>query len=140
MQVRLATADDYGRLFLLAKDLPLTDIVELPAFEAGMQAVLEDPSALLAVAHEYGEMAGYILGFRHPTFHANAPAAWVEELYVRKDFRGRGFGTSLVAFFEDWAKSEGCAYLALSTRRAGEFYEKIGFENRAVYFKRPIRA
>lgn len=38
--------------------------------------------------------------------------------------------------FERWAAAEGCALVALATRRAAPFYRAIGYEESAVYFRK----
>jgi hypothetical protein len=40
--------------------------------------------------------------------------------------------------FESYAKSYGCPQVALSTRKAGEFYKSIGYVESAAYFKKTI--
>lgn len=62
------------------------------------------------------ERLGYLLGFRHLTFFANGPAAWVEEIFVRGQERGRGIGRELMSAFEQWAATRGCMLVALATR------------------------
>jgi len=38
--------------------------------------------------------------------------------------------------FEAWAKQKGAILSALSTRRAAGFYEAIGYEESATYYRR----
>ncbi len=82
------------------------------------------------------EYAGYLLGFRHLTFYANGPVAWVEEVVVRDRDRRRGVGRMLMDAFEEWAAGEGCALVALATRRAAPFYRDLDYEESATYFRK----
>jgi GNAT superfamily N-acetyltransferase len=81
---------------------------------------------------------GYLLATSHPAFHANGPVAWVEEVMVVARARGTGVGRQLMAAAEDWARARGAAYVALATRRAAPFYQALGYEDSATYFKKPL--
>ena len=81
---------------------------------------------------------GYLLGFRHLTFYANGPVAWVEEIIVRGHDRERGIGRALMSAFEQWAAGQGCALVALATRRAAPFYRALGYEESAAYFRKVL--
>jgi hypothetical protein len=50
--------------------------------------VLAAADSCLLVAVDGNDCQGYLLGFRHLTFTANAPVAWVEEVLVRREHRG----------------------------------------------------
>lgn len=45
----------------------------------------------------------------------------------------------LIDAFEEWAASEGCALVALATRRAAPFYRDLGYEESAAYFRKVLR-
>jgi hypothetical protein len=40
---------------------------------------------------------------------------------------------------EDLARASGAAYVALATRRAGAFYDALGYQESATYFKKILR-
>ena len=40
--------------------------------------------------------------------------------------------------FEQWAAAEGCALIALATRRAAPFYRALGYEESAAYFRKVL--
>ena len=44
-----------------------------------------------------------------------------------------------MAAFEGWAVSQGCAVVALATRRAAPFYRALGYEESASYFRKTVR-
>lgn len=52
--------------------------------------------------------------------------------------RGRGVGRGLMAAAEAWAAARGAAYVSLATRRAGGFYQALGYDDSAVFFKRSL--
>lgn len=41
---------------------------------------------------------------------------------------------------EKWGERSGATYVALATRRAAAFYEALGYEASATYFKRELSA
>lgn len=50
--------------------------------------------------------------------------------------RGAGVGRRLMADFEHWAFDQrGARHISLATRRAGDFYRRLGYQESAVYFK-----
>jgi len=75
----------------------------------------------------------------HLTFYANGPVATVAEILLSPTVRGTGVGRMLMAAFEGWAVSQGCAVVALATRRAAPFYRALGYEESASYFRKTVR-
>jgi GNAT superfamily N-acetyltransferase len=100
--------------------------------------LLASDGACLLLAVNRQEYLGYLLGFRHLTFYANGPVAWVEEIVVRGHDRGRGIGRALINAFEQWAADQGCVLVALATRRAAPFYRAVGYEESATYFRKVL--
>jgi GNAT superfamily N-acetyltransferase len=135
-QVRPAEAGDREDVAGLAAELAQSFAFSPARFRASYPSLLADPGACLLLAANEGETLGYLLGFRHLTFYANGPVAWVEEIVVRGGDRGRGTGRALMSAFEQWAAAEGCALVALATRRAAPFYRAVGYEESAVYFRK----
>ena len=91
---------------------------------------------LVALARGGVEPIGYLLGFRHDTFYADGPVAWVEEIYTHPGRRRTGVAAALMREFESWAWQNGARLVALATRRASSFYEAIGYEDSAAYFRK----
>lgn len=108
-------------------------------FDHALTALLHDPNQYVIVAHHAADAVGYLHGLVHPAFHANGNIGWIEELFVDPDQRGTGLGRALVDNFEAWATEEHDAqYVAVSTRRAHEFYRAIGYAESATYFKKVL--
>jgi GNAT superfamily N-acetyltransferase len=136
--IRPAESDDADAVFALARALAITFPIDRPGFDRGFDALAATPGAHLLVAELDGEVAGYLLGFVHPTFYANGPVAWVEELAVHEAVRRRGVGARLMAAFEDRARTGGARLVALATTRAGAFYAAIGYARHADYFRKHL--
>jgi GNAT superfamily N-acetyltransferase len=135
-RVRPAEAEDAEAVADLAAGLAQSFPFSRAGFGLSYPALLEDRDACLLLAADGEERLGYLLGFRHLTFYANGPVAWVEEVFVRGQDRGRGIGRALMSAFERWAAARDCALIALATRRAAPFYRALGYEESAVYFRK----
>jgi GNAT superfamily N-acetyltransferase len=149
IRVRPAGPGDRDQVWPLARDLATSYQVERAAFAQSFASLLADATALVLVAETGGadaggdpagggEVVGYLLATSHPAFHANGPVAWVEEVMVAARARGTGVGRQLMAAGEDWARARGAAYVALATRRAAPFYQALGYNDSATYFKKPL--
>jgi GNAT superfamily N-acetyltransferase len=130
-----ATPGDRDAVWPLARDFATTFALQRPAFDHAYNVMLADPHALLLVARAPG-VVGYLLAYRHMTFLANGPVAWVEELMVAPSARGGGVGRALMSTAEHWAQASGAAYVALATRRAAAFYEALGYADSAVFYRK----
>jgi GNAT superfamily N-acetyltransferase len=136
IQVRPACAGDAAAVAVLAQELAMSFAFRPERFEPSFAALVADQQACLLVAADGDGCAGYLLGFRHLTFFANGPVGWVEEIAVRSGQRGRGTGRALMEAFEQWAAEHGCALVALATRRAAPFYQALGYQESATYFRK----
>jgi GNAT superfamily N-acetyltransferase len=138
VQVRLAGADDAEAVADLAAGLAQSFAFSRSRFRLSYPALLAADGACLLLAVDGPERLGYLLGFEHLTFYANGPVAWVEEVFVRDEDRGRGVGRILMRAFEQWAAARDCTLVALATRRAAPFYRALGYEESAVYFRKVL--
>jgi GNAT superfamily N-acetyltransferase len=91
---------------------------------------------VLVAVSDAGAVVGYLLGSFHGTFFANGPVAWIEELMVCEPLRRLGVASKLMASAEEWARGLPTAYIAVASRRAGDFYLRIGYEESATYFRK----
>src|SRR5215467_2032595 len=102
-QIRPAEAGDADAVADLAAELAQSFPLSRTSFHLSYQALLAADDAVLLLAVDGQERLGYLLGFQHLTFYANGPVAWVEEVLVRRQDRGRGIGRALMTAFEQWA-------------------------------------
>jgi len=138
VQIRHAGAADAGVVAILAGELAQSFAFSREKFDLSYPELLAAPDACVLLAVSGDQRLGYLLGFRHLTFYANGPVAWAEEVLVRGDHRGRGVGRALMTAFERWAAEQGCALVALATRRAAPFYRALGYEDSATYFRKVL--
>jgi GNAT superfamily N-acetyltransferase len=139
-QIRRATPGDAAAVCDLAGRLAQSFPFSPARFHDNYTALLTTAGACVLVATEGDETLGYLLGFSHRTFYANGPVAQVEEILVRPQSRTHGIGRALMRAFEDWAAHQGCAVVALATRRAAPFYLALGYEESATYLRKVLSA
>lgn len=149
-RIRPATPADVDAVQALATAFATSFRVEADAFRASFAALLAAPDAALLVAEAGDEgggdggggggVIGYVLGFVHPTFYANGPVAWVEEITVEASLRRGGVGRALMDAFETWARVRDARLVALATRRAAAFYAALGYEESAIYHRKLLDA
>ncbi len=138
-EIRRAEIGDADGVAGLAAELTMSFEFSAERFRASYPALLATDGACLLLAVNGHQSVGYLLGFRHLTFYANGPVGWVEEIIVRHQDRGQGIGRILMDAFEQWAAEQGCALVALATRRAAPFYNALGYEESATYFRKVLR-
>lgn len=137
--MRHAASSDAAAVADLASQLAQSFPFSRTRFDANYAPLLSTEDACLLLAVDGDTTLGYLLGFEHITFYANAPVATVEEILVRAEFRGRGIGRTLMGAFERWAMSRNCGLVTLATRGAAPFYVALGYEESAAYLRKVLR-
>lgn len=94
--------------------------------------IVSSPASHLLVAEAAGEVLGSLtlVVFRIPT----GQRAWIEDVVVDGEARGRGVGESLNRFALDLAARLGCRTVDLTSRpsreAANRLYQRLGFARR----------
>ena len=135
-RIRRATINDKDGVLALAEGFVTSFTLDQTKFKESFLQLIDDEDAVLLVADFNGVLIGYCLGFVYWTFYANGRVARLEEITVHSESRRSGIGRELMLEFEQWAKSKGAILSALATRRAAKFYQAIGYEESATYFRR----
>lgn len=138
IEYRKGTLQDEQQMFVLAKKLATSFVINENDFKKVYSSLLEDGSVDIYVADIESRLIGYVLAFHHNTFYANGLITWVEELYVEEEYRGNKIGKALMQQIEVAGKNRKTKLIALATRRASQFYEAIGYEKSATYYKKTI--
>ena len=131
MPIRDARPEDLDEICALIVELAdyeqAPDEVAFDRDEVGRHLFGPDPAAhvLLAVTDE-GETAGMALWFRTFSTWVGRPGIWLEDLFVRPEHRGRGYGRALLSAVRD--RTDGrVEWTVLDWNRSAiDFYEALG--------------
>lgn len=138
MNIRRAIASDSDGIYELANQLHSTMSVGRDEFQHAFDKILSRAESACFVANMNGRSVGYVSGCLRPVLTQGGNAAYIDEIVVQTDMRGKNIGTALMAKFEEWALSEKCSLIGLATGGATRFYELLGYESKAGYFKKKL--
>jgi len=135
--VRPAVAGDQERVQQLVIRLGHSVAVDSDAFKKSFAQVLEDsPRTMLHVAESGGAVAGYALTTVNTLLYTNGPSAQLQEIVVDDSVQASGVGTALVRAVEAACGALGVIQLTVASRRAGGFYDRLGYTQQAEYMRR----
>ncbi len=134
VRVRAASEADVPLILSFIKELAEYERLshEVVATEEALQKWLfgERPVAEVAIGDDEDEPAGFALFFHSFSTFLGRPGIYLEDLYVRPEFRGRGVGRVLLTYLATLAKERGCGRLEWSVLDwngpAIGFYESLG--------------
>jgi len=136
--IRVAQVGDEDAVFALVQQLGHAFPPERAAFDVTIGSYLagEQPNVVLLVAEEPEGLLGYALMTVVPLLSTNGPSAQLQEIVVDQRARGRDLGTALVRAVEEECVRRGVTQLTVASRRAGGFYDRLGFHESAEYMRR----
>lgn len=135
MNIRLATAADIpvlcellGQLFAQEADFQPDSRKQ----ERALCAILVNADAgSLLVAEENGDIRGMVNLLFTISTAEGGPVAWLDDLVVHRDHRGRGMGPALMQAAQAHAAERGCLRITLHTDNdnlgAQALYRRSGF-------------
>jgi GNAT superfamily N-acetyltransferase len=134
LEIRAATEDDVPLILSLIKELAEYERLshEVVATEEMLRDSLfgERRVAEVLIGHQKGEPAGFAVFFHNFSTFLGKPGIYLEDLYVRPEFRGAGVGRALLAHLAGLAKERNCGRLEWSVLDWNEpairFYRGIG--------------
>ena len=90
----------------------------------------ERPVAEAVIAEQGGEVAGFALFFANFSTFVGRPGLYLEDLYVREDYRGQGIGKALLLHLAGLAKARNYGRMEWSVldwnQPAIDFYRSLG--------------
>jgi GNAT superfamily N-acetyltransferase len=133
-EVREASAEDVPLILTLIGELAEYERLshEEVATEDALQEWLfgEKPVADVLIAEQGAEAVGFALFFHTFSTFLGRPGIYLEDLYVRPAFRGRGVGKTMLMHLARLAKECGCGRLEWSVLDWNEpsirVYESLG--------------
>ena len=135
-EIRTTTEADVSIILSLIRELAEyeRDPDAVVATEAGLREVLfgAKRSAEVLLALENGEAVGFAVYFYNFSTWLGRPGLYLEDLFVRPDVRGKGFGRALLVRLAQIAKERGCGRMEWAVLDwndpAIQFYRKLGAE------------
>jgi GNAT superfamily N-acetyltransferase len=135
--VRSAVTADHDRVLELVGEVGHAFPVDPDRFaEAFTFALTDEGRTAVFVAEANGEVVGYCLVTMTPLLYSNGLSAQLQEIVTAQDTRASGVGTALVKAVEDLCEQRGVTQLTVASRRAGGFYDRLGYHEAAEYMRR----
>jgi GNAT superfamily N-acetyltransferase len=133
-EIRPATDADIPVILRLIRDLAEyeREPQAVVATESGLRQVLfgPKPSAEVLLALEQGAAVGFAVYFFNFSTWLGRPGLYLEDLFVRPDRRGKGYGRALLVRLAQIAKERGCGRMEWAVldwnEPAIQFYRKLG--------------
>ena len=133
-RIREATEGDVPLILSLIRELAEREKLshEVVATEEALRESLfgERRYAEVLIAEHDGAPAGFALFFHNYSTFLGKPGIYLEDLYVRPEFRGSGIGKKLLVHLACLAKERGCGRLEWWVLDWNEpsigFYKKLG--------------
>jgi GNAT superfamily N-acetyltransferase len=133
-EIRSATEDDVSLILALIKELAGYERLshEVVATDEALRDSLfgERRVAEALLGYLGGDPAGFALFFHNFSTFLGRPGIYLEDLYVRPEFRGAGVGRALLVHIAGLARDRNCGRLEWSVLDWNEpaigFYRRIG--------------
>lgn len=133
-KIRTTTEADVPVILQLIRDLATYERAPdaVVATEARLREVLfgTKPSAEVLLALENAEPVGFAVFFHNFSTWLGRPGLYLEDLFVRPETRGKGYGRALLERLAQIAKERGCGRMEWAVLDwndpAIQFYRKLG--------------
>lgn len=141
LTVRQAESGDESAVADLARRLGAPEAHSVGKFTAAFANVLADaPRTLVHVAESDGRVVGYALTTVNTLLYTQGLSAQLQEIVVDETATASGVGTALVRAVEAACEAAGVLQLTVASRRAGGFYDRLGYTQQAEYMRRVFRS
>jgi len=145
---RVADSGDHGLVVRLLGELvdelgpPPTAGVVKSKLEADIERALANENVRIFLAEQKGEALGLSRAdilINDPIFRlrADVRCGYVDQMYVRPSYRGKGIGRELLKLCEEWFREHGLGHCLLhAAPKAVRFYAEKGYQANRQMFKR----
>lgn len=140
-----AIRDQFSIRFANPKDIPviLELIRELASYENLLHMVVADEKLLdewvfqkkvaeVIIGELNNTVVGFSLFFHNFSTFLGKPGIYIEDVYVKKEYRHQGLGKSFFRFIAQLARERGCGRMEWSVldwnKSAIQFYQSLGAE------------
>jgi GNAT superfamily N-acetyltransferase len=115
LKIKMAQISDVPLILQFIRELAEYEklLHEVVATEEILRETLfgEKPVAEVVIGYAEGLPAGFALFFHNFSTFLGRPGIYLEDLYVKPEFRGRGFGQQLLSYLAKLAKERNCGRL-----------------------------
>lgn len=134
MKIRAATREDVPTILQLIRDLAEYERApnEVTATEEQLVDVLfgKRPSAEVALGFENDVPVGFAVFFHNFSTWLGRPGLYLEDLFVKPEERGKGYGRALLVHLAKIARDRGCGRMEWAVldwnEPAIQFYRALG--------------
>ncbi len=132
--IRSATVADVGIILQLIRELAEYERApnEVVATTAGLEEALfgAQPAAEVLLGEVAGEPVGFALFFHNFSTWTGRRGLYLEDLFVKPETRGKGYGRALLVRLAEIAEARGCGRMEWAVLNWNEpaiqFYRKLG--------------
>jgi ribosomal protein S18 acetylase RimI-like enzyme len=141
-QIRPCQIEDFDDVMRLLRQLWPDKPLDLVSLRTVFDRAVASESQAYLCATENQRVIGFgSLTVKNNLWHEGY-LGHVDELVVDGEYRGRGIGTQLLEHLVVLARQRGCSRVELDSafhrKQAHQFYERHGFEGRALLFSRVL--
>jgi GNAT superfamily N-acetyltransferase len=134
LSIRPATVTDVPVILQLIRDLAAYERApnEVTATKEQLVDVLfgKKPAAEVLLGFENGTPAGFAVFFHNFSTWLGRPGLYLEDLFVKPEMRGKGYGRALLVDLAKIARARGCGRMEWAVLNwndpAIQFYRKLG--------------
>ena len=134
VEIRDAAISEVPLILQLIRDLATYERApnDVTVTEQGLREVLfgDKPSAKVVIIFEDGEAVGFAVYFFNFSTWLGRPGLYLEDLFVKPETRGRGYGRALLVHLAKIARDHGCGRMEWAVldwnEPAIQFYRKLG--------------
>lgn len=132
--IRFATNKDTGLILSFIKELAVYEKLEheVEATVENLEKYLfrDNAKAEVIIGEYQDEPVGFALFFHNFSTFLGKPGIYLEDLFIKPDHRGNGYGKALLSYLAYTAEERNCGRLEWSVldwnEPAIDFYEKLG--------------
>ena len=134
LSINRARREQAGLIYALIGELADYEKLshEVEATEEGIAAALfgDNPRLFCEIAEWNGEGVGFAVWFFNFSTFSGRPGIYLEDLFVRPAFRGKGIGKALLSYLARLSLAHGCSRLQWSVldwnTPSIDFYKSLG--------------
>ena len=135
-KIRYATEEDVGLILEFIKSLAdyeeMLDLVEATE-EILMESLFEEKHGEVVIGEYKNAPAAFALFFHNFSTFVGRPGLYLEDLFVKPEYRGKGIGTIMLSFLAKTAVDRRCGrfeWWCLDWNEPSiDFYKKMGAES-----------